>query len=158
MGQGRIYSGVLSVNPKNRMMELGFPQDQIQAIRGRLSDDILISLFEQLDAMPESKFPFASRFYSLAIKAMGDLPGTSTAQEKIASDAMERQDADRRREIRLILDAEGPSSTQKLHKAIGGRKGGLIAVLNMMVRDAELIVVKGTRGAKVYSLNPGGEL
>ena len=144
------------MNPKNRMMELGFPQDQIRAIRDRLSDEKLISIFEQLDAMPESKFPFASRFYSLALKAMGDLPGTSSAQEKITADAFERQDADRRREIRLILDAEGPSSTQKLHKAIGGRKAGLIAVLNMMVRDAELIVVKGTRGAKEYSLNPGG--
>ena len=146
------------MNPKNRMMELGFPQDQIRAIRDRLSDEKLISIFEQLDAMPESKFPFASRFYSLALKAMGDLPGTSSAQEKIVADTLERQDADRRQEIRLILDAEGPSSTQKLHKAIGGRKAGLIAVLNMMVRDAELIVVKGTRGAKVYSLNPGGEL
>src|SRR3989304_6314422 len=103
------------MNPKNRMMELGFPQDQIQAIRGPLSNEKLIDIFEQLDAMPESKFPFASRFYSLALKAMGDLPGTSTAQEKITSDAMERQDADRRGEIRLILHAEAPSSTQTPH-------------------------------------------
>ena len=150
------------MNPKNRMMELGFPQDQIRAIRDRLSDEKLISLFEQLDAMPESQFPFASRFYSLALKAMGDLPGTSSAQEKITADAFERQDADRRREIRLILDAEGPSSTQKLHKAIEKRaivemKHAEKLIGRILFLEGLPVVSELKKISKLYQINPSGE-
>ena len=134
------------------MVALGFPHDQIVALRERLSDEVLIRLFEELDAAPPSEKPYANRFYSLCILEMGPLPGSSSQATHI--DPVEEEDKRRRLEIRQLLEAEGPRSFNQLAAAIKGRRSGLAAVLNMMARDAELIVTAGPRKSKLYSLPP----